>query len=64
MNIVVTGGAGYIGSAAAEALLAASDKITRELGWQPQFPDLADIVASARDWHRTHPHGYEAAGGD
>jgi len=47
----------------APRLVAASDKIKRELGWQPQFPDLADIVASAWEWHRTHPHGYEYAGG-
>ena len=42
----------------APRLVAASDKIRRELGWNPQHPDLADIVASAWDWHRTHPHGY------
>jgi UDP-glucose 4-epimerase len=47
----------------APRLVAASDKIKRELGWQPQFPDLADIVASAWEWHRTHPHGYAAVDG-
>ena len=39
-------------------LVAASDRIREELGWTPRFPDLADIVASAWDWHRTHPTGY------
>jgi UDP-glucose 4-epimerase len=41
-------------------LIAGSDKIQRELGWQPRFPDLRDIVQSAWDWHRAHPEGYEA----
>jgi UDP-glucose 4-epimerase len=40
-------------------LVAGSDKIRRELGWQPRFPDLCDIVQSAWNWHRTHPRGYE-----
>ncbi|MBI4315131.1 MAG: UDP-glucose 4-epimerase GalE [Chloroflexi bacterium] len=42
----------------APRLVAASDKIRRELGWTPRHPDLADIIASAWQWHRTHPHGY------
>ena len=40
-------------------LVAGSDKIRHELGWQPRFPDLYDIVQSAWNWHRTHPRGYE-----
>jgi UDP-glucose 4-epimerase len=40
-------------------LVAGSDKIRRELGWQPRFPDLYDIVQSAWNWHQTHPRGYE-----
>jgi len=39
-------------------LIASSEKIRRELGWQPQFPDLKAIVESAWQWHRTHPDGY------
>ena len=42
----------------APRLVAASDKIRRDLGWQPRYPKLADIVASAWEWHRTHPQGY------
>ncbi|MDI6768508.1 MAG: UDP-glucose 4-epimerase GalE [Anaerolineales bacterium] len=42
----------------AARLVAASGKIRRELGWQPQHPDLTNIVASAWEWHRTHPEGY------
>ena len=40
-------------------LVASSTRIRRELGWQPEYPDLKDIVASAWEWHRSHPHGYE-----
>ena len=39
-------------------LIASSEKIRRELGWQPRFPDLQTIVESARQWHRAHPNGY------
>lgn len=43
-------------------LVASSEKIRRELGWEPQYPDLKDILASAWEWHKTHPKGYENAG--
>ena len=39
-------------------LIASSQKIRRELGWQPKFQDLKSIVESAWHWHRTHPDGY------
>lgn len=39
-------------------LIASSEKIRRELGWQPKLPDLETIVASAWQWHRSHPDGY------
>jgi UDP-glucose 4-epimerase len=41
-------------------LIASSTEISRQLGWQPRYPDLRAIVSSAWDWHRRHPHGYEA----
>ncbi|MGC8856058.1 MAG: UDP-glucose 4-epimerase GalE [Anaerolineae bacterium] len=40
-------------------LVASSQKIRHELGWQPQHPTLHEIIASAWEWHRTHPNGYE-----
>jgi UDP-glucose 4-epimerase len=43
-------------------LIASSEKIRRELGWQPRFPELKTIVESAWQWHRTHPDGYGAIG--
>ncbi|KAB8142973.1 UDP-glucose 4-epimerase GalE [Chloroflexia bacterium SDU3-3] len=39
-------------------LIASSTKLREELGWQPKYPTIDDIVASAWEWHRTHPHGY------
>jgi UDP-glucose 4-epimerase len=39
-------------------LVASSEKIQRELGWIPQHPDLESIIASAWEWHSSHPEGY------
>jgi UDP-glucose 4-epimerase len=39
-------------------LIAGSDKIKSELGWQPQFQDLGMIVESAWRWMSVHPNGY------
>ncbi len=39
-------------------LIASSDKIKRELGWQPQFQDLRVIIESAWRWMMAHPNGY------
>ncbi len=40
-------------------LLASSDRIRKELGWTPKYPDLESMVASAWNWRRRHPKGYE-----
>jgi UDP-glucose 4-epimerase len=39
-------------------LVASSEKITRDLGWRPQYPQLATIIEHAWRWHREHPEGY------
>ena len=39
-------------------LIASSEKIKRELGWQPQFQSLDAIIESAWKWHHKLPHGY------
>ena len=39
-------------------LVAGSEKIRHELGWQPRYPELRDMVQSAWDWHKVHPNGY------
>ena len=41
-------------------LVAASDKIRRELDWRPHFTAIEPIVASAWDWYQRHPNGYAA----
>lgn len=40
-------------------LIASSEKIKRELGWNPQFQDLRVIIESAWRWMQAHPNGYE-----
>ncbi len=40
-------------------LIAASDKIKRELGWQPKFQSLEAIIESAWKWHQKFPKGYK-----
>jgi UDP-glucose 4-epimerase len=42
-------------------LVASSEKIIRELGWKPKYAALETIIASAWEWHRTHPKGYDDA---
>ena len=39
-------------------LVASSEKIARELGFQPKFPELRTIIETAWRWHSSHPAGY------
>lgn len=39
-------------------LVASSDKIRRELGWEPKYPDLRTIMEMAWNWHLSNPKGY------
>jgi UDP-glucose 4-epimerase len=39
-------------------LIAASEKIKRELGWEPRFQNLDAIIDSAWKWHERFPRGY------
>jgi len=39
-------------------LVAASDKIRKELGWVSQFPRVHEIIESAWRWHKANPNGY------
>jgi UDP-glucose 4-epimerase len=39
-------------------LVASSEKIKRELGWQPRLQDLRVIIESAWNWMQEHPRGY------
>jgi UDP-glucose 4-epimerase len=40
-------------------LVAAADKARGELGWKPKYPKLEQIVSTAWEWHKKHPHGYK-----
>jgi UDP-glucose 4-epimerase len=39
-------------------LVASSEKIRRELNWQPQHAQLEEIIRSAWEWRQQNPHGY------
>lgn len=40
-------------------LVADSRRLRNELGWTPEYRDLKDMIATAWQWHRTHPHDFE-----
>ena len=39
-------------------LVAGADKIRQDLGWQPQYTDIKQIIATAWRWHQAHPDGF------
>lgn len=39
-------------------LIAASDAIRNDWGWNPKYPELETIVQHAWNWHQSHPNGY------
>ncbi|MCX7950789.1 MAG: UDP-glucose 4-epimerase GalE [Clostridiales bacterium] len=39
-------------------LIASSDKIRRELNWNPKYTDIKKIIETAWRWHKNHPNGY------
>jgi UDP-glucose 4-epimerase len=39
-------------------LVASSQRIRTELGWEPQYPDLESMVQTAWKWRLQHPNGY------
>jgi UDP-glucose-4-epimerase GalE len=40
-------------------LVANSDKIRRELGWEPKYTELRPIIETAWRWHSAHPNGFD-----
>ena len=42
----------------APRLVACSQKVRDELGWSPRYEDLDRTIATAWEWHRSHPDGY------
>lgn len=41
-------------------LVASSERIRRELGWQPRYTELQGMVESAWTWRQAHPRGYDS----
>ncbi|MDF2874674.1 MAG: galE [Sporomusa sp.] len=39
-------------------LVASSDKIRQDLGWQPEYTDIKNIIATAWRWHKGNPNGF------
>ncbi|MFF2093794.1 UDP-glucose 4-epimerase GalE [Paenibacillus sp. NPDC058174] len=39
-------------------LVASSERARKELGWEPKFASLEDIIRSAWNWHLANPEGY------
>ncbi|MEO1732374.1 MAG: UDP-glucose 4-epimerase GalE [Pseudomonadota bacterium] len=42
-------------------LVAEPTKLKTQLGWEPTYTDIEKTIATAWEWHRTHPNGYGAA---
>ncbi len=40
-------------------LVAGSERIKSELGWDPKHTDIESIIQTAWDWHSRHPNGYD-----
>jgi len=43
-------------------LVASPAKAQSLLGWEPRHSDVESIVASAWQWHKSHPQGYRSVG--
>jgi UDP-glucose 4-epimerase len=42
-------------------LIASSENVRSDWGWEPQYAELETIVQHAWHWHETHPDGYAGA---
>ena len=42
-----------------DSLVADSTKARTILGWQPKHENVEEVIASAWNWHQSHPNGYE-----
>ncbi|WP_434640661.1 UDP-glucose 4-epimerase GalE [Thermoanaerobacterium thermosaccharolyticum] len=40
-------------------LVASSEKVIKELGWNPQHDTLEEIIDTAWKWHKSHPNGFD-----
>ncbi len=42
-----------------DSLVADSSKARKVLGWKPKHENVDDVIATAWNWHKSHPKGYE-----
>lgn len=40
-------------------LVASSDRIKKDLNWDPKYNDLRTIIETAWNWHKNHPKGFD-----
>jgi len=40
------------------ALVASPTKLMQQLSWKPQYTNIKDTIATAWEWHKSHPNGY------
>jgi UDP-glucose 4-epimerase len=45
-----------------DILIASSETINHDLGWEPKYSRLRDMIESAWRWHVAHPYGYSGNG--
>ena len=57
MKILVTGGAGYIGSHTCVELLNAASLAKKELNWEAKF-GIEEMCADSWNWQSKNPNGY------
>ncbi|MBI4498768.1 MAG: UDP-glucose 4-epimerase GalE [Chloroflexi bacterium] len=43
------------------SIIASSQRAMEALGWRREHSSLEEIIASAWEWHRTHPRGYASS---
>ena len=44
----------------ADELVADSNKLQKQLNWQPKYSNLKTIIETAWKWHSSHPQGYQS----
>jgi len=42
------------------SLIASSKKAREEMGWQPRYKSIDDIIATAWKWHKNNPEGFKS----
>ena len=54
-GITVNGLSGWVKFIIMESVIEAR----KVLGWKPKHENVDDVIATAWNWHKSHPKGYE-----